>query len=481
MKRVYHIFRGIAAVALIAAMTACQNDVERVSEPTTRTIEVTTAETRTTIAYEGSDVSHLRWQEGDRVAYVTDAQGDTFKSAEMKSGSTGWSFNATIPSDAKSIYVLYPVGDNEGVSLADAKASLRSSVVQIAGEEFDGSQLPMAAISAVPSGSKVAVTYECLASVLRFTVGGDEGHETESLKSLTLTANEHIVGDYTFDIATSELTLSCTEQSIKVEYQSATETGEDVLLDGKHHIYVVVPSEQFTGVGVTLETDANVYTWNDGTMDLSHPERRLYRVNLDLSKSEGAPEPEVECFTPVCSLSEVTDDGVYLIAVELDGKYYVTNNTPTDTSNYYYLTGVEVASDDNGVILSDDVMNYTWSITKRDAGYEFFSANMEKKGDTGLLLITQGGTGMFSGEDGYEGKAWFVTPATADGYAAAQQPRRYWDIELDGTGKAVIRNKYDRDVDMFPCYKYCTSHNYFTLCFEGGSDKEDVQLLKLRK
>ena len=54
-------------------------------------------------------------------------------------------------------------------------------------------------------------------------------------------------------------------------------------------------------------------------------------------------------------------------------------------------------------------------------------------------------------------------------------------LELDGTGKAVIRNKYDRDVDMFPCYKYCTSHNYFTLCFEGGSDKEDVQLLKLRK
>lgn len=57
-----------------------------------------------------------------------------------------------------------------------------------------------------------------------------------------------------------------------------------------------------------------------------------------------APETKEEYFTPVCSLSEVTDEGVYLIAVELNGKYYVTNNKPTDTSNYYYLTGVEVAS-----------------------------------------------------------------------------------------------------------------------------------------
>lgn len=481
MKSIYHIICGIVAVASIVAVTACQNDVESVSEPATRIIEVITAETRTTIDYEGSDVSHLQWQAGDMVAYVTDAQGDKFKSAEMRSGMNGWSFSATIPNDANTIYVIYPVGDNEGKSLTDAKASLNSSIVQIAGEKFDGSQLPMVATSDVPSGSEVSVTYECLASVLRFAVGGDEGHETERLNSLTLTASEPIVGDYVLDIATSELLFSGIGQSIKVEYQSTKETGEDVLLGAEHYIYVVLPSEKLTGVGVTLETDTDIYTWSNGTMDLSHPERRLYRVDLDFSTSDMAPETKEEYFTPVCSLSEVTDDGVYLIAVELNGKYYVTNNTPTDTSNYYYLTGVEVASDENGVILSNEVMNYTWTITNHNSGYEFFSANMEKNGNTGLYLIAAGGSGMFSGEEGYEGKAWFVTADTVDGYSAEQQPRRYWDIELDGIGKAVIRNKYDRGVDMFPCYKYCTQHNYFTLCFEGGADKEDVQLLKLRK
>ena len=79
----------------------------------------------------------------------------------------------------------------------------------------------------------------------------------------------------------------------------------------------------------------------------------------------------------------------------------------------------------------------------------------------------------------YEGKAWFVAPSTVDGYSDAQQPRRYWDIELDGQGSAVLRNKYDRGVGMFPCYKYCTSHQYFTLCFEGGENKADITLLKL--
>lgn len=479
MKRVYHIFRGIVAVALTMAVAACQNDVEHAVEPATRNIEVVTAETRTTIAYEGSDVSHLQWQMGDNVAYVTDAAGDTFKRAEMKSGMAGWSFTATIPSSAECIYVIYPVGDNEGKSLAEAKASLVATTTQVVGEEFDGSQLPMMAVSAVPSGNKVAVTYECIASVVRFTVKAGEGHEAESLRSVTLTTNEPIVGDYTFDVNTETMAFNGTSNSITIEYQSASETGEDVFLATSHTLYAVIPSSEFTGVDVVVTTDADSYVWSDGAMALTHPERRLYRIDLDLATSDGAPAPAVECFVPVTSMTDITDDGTYLIAVELDGKYYVTNNRPTDTSNYYYLTGVEVASNENGVICNDDVMNYTWNITKRDGGYEFFSPNMEDHGDIGLLLITQGGTGMFSGEDGYEGKVWFVTPDTADGYAAAQQNRRYWDIELDGTGKAVIRNKYDRGVDMFPCYKYCTSHGYFTLCFEGGRDKEDIQLLKL--
>ena len=475
--------RGVAAVALVLFAASCQNDNEPAGVTVaTRTIEVYTEATRTTIGYEGSDVSHLEWCAGDNVAYVTDAAGDTFKSAEMKYGAQGWSFNATIPASAGNIYVVYPVGDNVGKTLAEAKASLAANIAQVAGEKFDGSLLPMMATAAVPSSNCVDVVYECVASVVRFTVIGGEGHETEVLKSVTLSANESLVGDYTLD-ANGAMTFAGAGKSVKVEYSGASESGDDVLLAETHDLYVVIPSAIYTGVDVVVETDVDSYQWNDGGMDLTNASRRLYRVKLDLGTAEGAPapeEPEQQYFKPVLNLSEITDDGVYLIAVEIDGKYYVTNNEPTDTANYYWVEGVEVSSDEFGVVYNSDVLKYSWNITKKDAGYEFYSENMLKQGSYGVLLITQGGTGMFSGEDGYEGKAWFVLPSVADGYAAAQQPRRYWDIELDGEGKAVIRNKYDRGVGMFPCYKYCTSHGYFTLCFEGGSDKEDIQILKLK-
>lgn len=482
MKRVYSNLRGALLAVAMVVVASCQSDkAPIIAEHQMRTIEVCTVATRTTIAYEGSDVSHLEWCEGDKVAYVTDVAGDTFKSAEMKGGASGWAFTAEIPAEAQNIYVIYPVGDNEGKTLMEAKASLNAAYVQVAGAAFDGSQLPMMAQSAVSAGSRVDVVYECVASVLRFTIKAGEGHETETLKGLTLSANEPLAGDYTLDATTSSPSFAGAATTIDVEYKGTSETGEELLLSDNHYIYVVIPSAEYTGVDVVVETDVDSYYWSDGAMSLSHPERRLYRVTLDLDASEGAPEPAVPHFVPVLKNDEIIDDGVYLLAVNIDGKYYVTNNQPTDTSNYYWVEGVEVSFDDSGVIYSEDVMNYTWSITKRDGGYEFYSANMLKQGTYGVLLVAQGGSGMFiSGEDGYEGKAWFVPTTTADGWAQAQQPRRYWDIELDGAGKAVIRNKYDRGVDMFPCYKYCTSHKYFTLCFEGGGeDKADIQILKL--
>jgi hypothetical protein len=268
-----------------------------------------------------------------------------------------------------------------------------------------------------------------------------------------------------------------TANSIKVDYVSATELGEDVLLARTHDIYMVVPSAAFTGVDVVVKTDADTYVWSNGAMDLSHPERRLYRVALDLAAADGAPAPVNRYFSPVCSLDEITDEGTYLIATNIDGKYYVTNNEPTDAANYYYVEGVELPSDEFGVLHSEDAMNYTWSITKHDQGYMLYSANMVKQGSKGVYLISQGGSDMFSGEGGYEGKAWYVLPSALPTGDLAS--RAYWDITVDGNGTAVLYNKYDRGVDMRVCYKYCTAHNYFALCFEGAPDKVDIAILKL--
>ena len=393
-----------AAMALVAV--SCQRDSATIAVgDEMRTVEVYAAQTRTTIGYEASDVSHLEWCEGDRVAYVTDVAGDTFKSAEMKYSAKGWYFSSNVTAAAETIYVIYPVGDNVGKSLAEAKASLVAEFQQVADADFVGENLPMYASAPITSTSRVEVVYEVMASVVRFSVVG-EGHDVESLQSVTLKTNEPLVGDYSYDAASGKMLFEGAANSIKVDYVSATELGEDVLLARTHDIYMVVPSATFTGVDVVVKTDADTYVWSNGAMDLSHPERRLYRVALDLAAADGAPAPVNRYFSPVCSLDEITDEGTYLIATNIDGKYYVTNNEPTDTANYYYVEGVELPSDEFGVLHSEDAMNYTWSITKHDQGYMLYSANMVKQGSKGVYLISQGGSDMFSGEDGYEGKAW---------------------------------------------------------------------------
>lgn len=464
-----------AAMALVAV--SCQRDSATIAVgDEMRTVEVYAAQTRTTIGYEASDVSHLEWCEGDRVAYVTDVAGDTFKSAEMKYSAKGWYFSSNVTAAAETIYVIYPVGDNVGKSLAEAKASLVAEFQQVADADFVGENLPMYASAPITSTSRVEVVYEVMASVVRFSVVG-EGHDVESLQSVTLKTNEPLVGDYSYDAASGKMLFEGAANSIKVDYVSATELGEDVLLARTHDIYMVVPSATFTGVDVVVKTDADTYVWSNGAMDLSHPERRLYRVALDLAAADGAPAPVNRYFSPVCSLDEITDEGTYLIATNIDGKYYVTNNEPTDTANYYYVEGVELPSDEFGVLHSEDAMNYTWSITKHDQGYMLYSANMVKQGSKGVYLISQGGSDMFSGEGGYEGKAWYVLPSALPTGDLAS--RAYWDITVDGNGTAVLYNKYDRGVDMRVCYKYCTAHNYFALCFEGAPDKADIAILKL--
>lgn len=467
----------ILAAAFSLVAVSCQKDNANLSEgDDTRTVEVYAAETRTTIGYEASDVSHLEWREGDKVAYVTDAQDDSFKSAEMKRNSNGWYFLSDVPKNATSIYVIYPVGDNLGKSLIEAKASLAANIEQVAGESFNGELLPMFATAPLTSDNRITVDYTVLASVVRFSVNGT-GHDAESLRIVTLTTTEPMVGDYRVDATSGEVIFEGAANSIKVEYKSATDLGEDVLLAASHDIYMVLPSETFTGVNVVVETDADVYTWSNGAMDLSHPERRLYRVALDLNTSEGAPVPTNRYFAPVCNVNDITDDGTYLIATKLNGKYYVTNNVPTNSSNYYWVTGVELPSDEFGVLHSDDAMNYTWNITKHDNGYMFYSPNMEKQGTMGVYLISQGGTGSFSGEEGNEGKAWYVTEDKLPSGDGAL--RAYWDIALDGNGSATLYNKYDRGVEDNVCYKYCTSCNYFTLCLENAPNKVDVAILKL--
>lgn len=190
-----YIFNKILLLCAGLVVVACNTDIEPASQnPATRTIKVRTAATRTTIQYEGSDVSHLVWQDGDMVAYCTDSENDTFRTATVTSNE----FDAEIPENAGKIVVIYPVSGNEGKTLVQASAALAQEIQCNIDTTFDGSLLPMMAMADVPQSDVVDVEYDCLASVIRFRIlPADSTEESvESLKEVTLSANEDFIGTF---------------------------------------------------------------------------------------------------------------------------------------------------------------------------------------------------------------------------------------------------------------------------------------------
>ena len=158
MKNIFNYIMLLAGAGLAAG---CSSDKEGLETPDTRIITVEGIETRTTIAYEGSDFSHLVWNDGDQVVYATDVAGSAFKTATVSNNQ----FKAEIPNEAGSnnkLVVLWPGAENEGKDLDGATAELQQNITQQAGAGFDGNLLPMYAEMQVPQGSYIYGHYQML-------------------------------------------------------------------------------------------------------------------------------------------------------------------------------------------------------------------------------------------------------------------------------------------------------------------------------
>ena len=188
MKKSY-----IALGLLALTSVACQNKDEFVAS---RALTVHGDLTKTTIAYEG-DVSHLVWSEGDNVMYLTDDKAGLydfgFQSAEVK----GNSFTANISTAATADNKLLVVWPSSATALgsSDAVVRMSGSVSLKSTDPFNGRLLPMVALTSVPQGKEVNVSYRPLASVLRVQID-TTGHSKEKLQSLTLTTAEQCVGNF---------------------------------------------------------------------------------------------------------------------------------------------------------------------------------------------------------------------------------------------------------------------------------------------
>ena len=229
------IYKILFAAAVAFCVVSCNKEgVRETVRFDRRTVAVNCPMTKTTIDYEGSDVSHLIWNGGETVGYVTSCAGDRVRVASVNSNS----FFAQIPvfaSEEDQIYVIYPVGDNEGKLLSEISIPLENPVVQNVTASFDGSVYPMFATAPLPSGNNdaVSVTFEFPAAILRFNIFGEASEaEPVSVKSLSFSGKPYMTGHYSIGGDGRLQFVPDAEQGQQTIVLEADEDG-DLVIDGE--------------------------------------------------------------------------------------------------------------------------------------------------------------------------------------------------------------------------------------------------------
>ena len=420
---------------------------------------------RTTIEYENGDYSHLVWQEGDRVAYVTDLAGDTFRTAEV----TGNCFTASVPEGATTtdnLVVVYPAGDLEGKSLSAATIrGLNPSELDI-DASFDGTRLPMTSTLPVPASSGVVTEFDVLPAVIRLSLSGVDAENTEVLKSVTLTANEPLEGAYT--PAGTGWTFAGSGNTVAMNIVSEN-TSLAEISSGRHYIYFVVPRAAYTGVTLTVTTDAGNYTFPDGSMDLTSPTRSLYRLDVALGEPEPVKEP---MFVKITSLDQVTcaDDDRYLIVCEGRGGLFAE----FDSGNYHYLVPAGITPD--GIDpASAEAVKCALTLTHPEGEYaaRFLISSQNIRKNYPYI-------GCMKNFSGTPAKLAFRKALTKN------SSLEYWDITFDAAGNVLFQAHPDtQDVAGDVFLGFSKSNSGGTFCTYGAdataSDLEPLQLYKLTK
>lgn len=416
---------------------ACQSKEEVPAAPSENTREITvnsTLSTKTTIDYEG-DISHLVWEEGDNVMYITDDKEGLNDYGFQSAAISGNKFKANISKSAgkdNKMLVVWPkkelsLGDSNLVFLMDDAVTVSSK------DKFDGKSLPMVALMNVPEGDEVNASYRPLASVLRVAIDSTD-HASERLKSIRLTTNENCIGCY--KISTSEPDGATFKGSDKTLTVKVSDTPE---LRNFKYIYMVVNKAAYTGVKMEIVTETRTYIFEDGTMDLSAAERGLFRLNLTLPAVE---EPEVEKFVKVTEQSDITAGDKYLIlSPKSDGIYYM----PTTVNNDYLMSTSVTALEDGSIAKDEDTEKYAITFISDDAHAGKFALKCDALGSNPYI---QAPTNV-SESVNYIGKFWFDK-----GKDLASTTNYWWTITVaDGTTTIKTHELFNSRYGAFCFFK----------------------------
>ena len=330
---------ALSVLAMLVPV-ACSSDTTDTPEndcgPEMREINVNMSSlTRTSIEYENVDLSHLVWSDGDKVAYISDAEGDVCRVATVSHNR----FIATVPAAVTEgkLHIIYPVGDNEGKTLPAMNASVASQVIRDIYAPFDGTTLPMTAEAPISEASSVNADFEFPASVLRLKLNVADSHDAEeTVESVILSAAEPIAGSYSFQNDAWEFTG--VSKTITTTFTDAPKLVD--MKDNGRYVYIVMNGGSYSGVDLVIKTSTGLYKFEDGNMDLSQPGRTLYHVALTLGEAEPEPEPRYKKITSLDDLTTGPED-CYLIVCESRNMLFCDY----DGSNYHPGFSMTIPSD----------------------------------------------------------------------------------------------------------------------------------------
>lgn len=467
---------ALAAVAA-AVLGACDKGVT--APDNVRTLTVICPVTKTTVDYEGSDVSHLVWNEKDTVAYVTSCAGDVVKFAEVKSNT----FQAVLPSSASSsdrLFVVYPCGKNEGKTLGELTASILPEVTQKVIEPFDGRTYPMlASVPVPPAGTNtVSMTYDLPAAVLRFRVSAEGRPAKIPVRSLELSANEPLGGVFKASTASEDgfqFTAGETSKTVLLEGpDDSLATGEKGL-----YVYAVVPRSNYTSFTVKVVTDSLSYTFADGKMDLTRSDRSLYRIELDLSKVQGeAPDPNAgTVFKPVVSMDELNQNSRYLIVAEKDelsyylaapDNLYSTSSKPNGVTQAVKSTTVQHS--DGSIERTEELMKFIIALEPGTVKENTFAIRFVGAGENTCNYACAPGAASLPVNNGF-----FMNPSpTTD-----SEEQGYWAFSMNG-GNVVVRSRRTATQR----FRFVVDHNEFRPCRDDAEDYDytvrELKFLRLQ-
>ena len=451
----------LAFLPAFALFTACEApETDHVPATGRRTVAVLSENvgTRTSIEYEYSDYSHLVWEEGDKVAYLTDFPGETAAVAEVSGGS----FDATLPTDAgpdNKLYAVYPAGELAGATLDGLKMPIPAEQRQDTLAASRGIQVPMFAVAPVPAEGQnsVKVRYELPAAVVRFAVTSTE-HAEEKVLSVTMEAERQLAGAVAFSGTSGETIFEGSSSRV-----TTTVATPSMIKDGGY-VYMTVMRGTYTNVSVSVTTDKNTYVFDDGIFSLDTPGATLFKVGLPLEGS--VPVPPTPYFREVSEGEVFTKDDRYLIAYKKsDTEYYIAT---TMSNNQLSMQSVEATAE--GIEASDDICRYTFRITPVEGTsyYSLYSEAVASDSGTWKDQYYIGGPAT-----SYRDPANFYPGETEPG---ADDTRFLWNISVAADGVATIAGV------MQPDYSICFYGygNCFAPCTEYVDSISDIALLKLQ-